>query len=113
MLKKPTSLLLSLLLITQAGCATLHGVTEEDRKWGENRIYIGTRCDVGHIYAGVTLGGGKGDTCGHLYSIFLLPLVLVDLPLSFALDTVLLPYTVSKEAFGLKNGPRNVGRREE
>lgn len=54
-----------------AGCGTLANTFEPEP---ENKIYVGVRADLGAV--------GHGG--------------LLDLPFSFVLDTLLLPYTIPK-----------------
>jgi uncharacterized protein YceK len=61
-------IVLSFLLGIISGCGTLVNIAEEEPK---NKIYVGTRASLGNIHGGV-----------------------IDVPFSFVLDTVLLPYTI-------------------
>ena len=72
-----------------SGCGFIEGVShpEEDRV-----IYIGTVRDVEHI----TGERRHGNSCLDLTRVFI-PFYIIDLPISFALDTGFLPFTVLYE----------------
>ena len=77
------------LTLTQSGCGFIGGL---DRPEGDSVIYIGTVRDV------ETLSGNRreGSSCMDLSDV-LRPFYVIDLPISFALDTVALPFTVVYE----------------
>ncbi len=84
-----------------AACASLYGTFAEDEngksKVGfDSRVYVGTKTDAGALIF-IPICAGGGHPCGKrdewLYLLW--PLVLVDLPLSFISDTLLLPYTLT------------------
>ena len=70
---KPLALLACLALPLLAGCGTLANTFEEETR---NKVYAGVRADFGEW----TFAHGG----------------FLDLPFSFVLDTVLLPYTIPK-----------------
>ena len=78
--------LLTGLLLT--GCQTIGSLVEG--KQGE-LIYGGAQRDIRYIRQG---------GAGHVESLFFVILSLIDLPLSFVLDTVFLPITIPWELFG-------------
>ncbi len=70
---------------TTAGCATL-GETFNDNAQCGAHPYCGTATDVEYL---------KGLTDGNAGPLAaFIPLVIIDIPLSLAADTLFLPYTV-------------------
>jgi len=88
-------LLLSLPALT--GCGTILGLSLGGSS--ESTIYVGTRVDARNV------GGGFGPCSEGLP----MPLALLDLPLSFGLDTGLLPFTLTYEL--VRPGPTPPGER--
>ncbi len=85
--------LMAFVLFMQTGCiGTLMGMTVGEGftplpNPPDNKIYAGVRFDAS------TMGEIASDK-ENKPSPIVLPLLLIDLPLSFAADTVLLPYTI-------------------
>jgi uncharacterized protein YceK len=86
-----------LLLPALTGCGTILGLS----LGGDSPIYIGTQLDARNV------GGGFGPCSMGLP----MPFALLDLPLSFGLDTVLFPFTLTYEL--VKPEPKPPGQREE
>ena len=89
---KITILLLTLVSFVSINhCATSYFLVAETAEDYKNPIYIGVRYD---LFLG-TMG-----VCGSPFSgdggipVYIVPLVIIDLPLSFTLDTILLPITI-------------------
>ena len=61
-------LVLGFLLGLVSGCGTLANIAEDEPR---NKIYVGTRASLGNVHGGI-----------------------IDVPFSFVLDTILLPYTI-------------------
>jgi uncharacterized protein YceK len=78
-----------LLLFVLQGCGTIEGFSNRD---GESSVYVGLRRDIEHI----TGARHAGSSCLDLSGLFL-PFYIIDLPLSFGMDTVLLPYIFVSE----------------
>lgn len=76
----------ALLLCLTSGCSTL-SETFADRPHAPSLVYIGTQVDVAVI-------GAAGDDSAGILRLFW-PFALMDLPLSLAADTLLLPYTLA------------------
>jgi uncharacterized protein YceK len=74
------AILISCLFIT--GCMSLGGTFADDRC---NKIYAGTSIDIDYL---VNNSGGHGITN--------VPFIIIDLPFSLVMDTLLLPYTIPK-----------------
>lgn len=74
---------LLLLSSSSLGCASLmtRGLGSEDASWPE--FYAGVGADLGAIVMGGKIGEGPE---------WPIPLAIVDLPFSFAMDTICLPY---------------------
>jgi uncharacterized protein YceK len=84
---------LPLLLLTAglvAGCASIRGTFVEPPEDG-NRVYAGTRRDLQDI----ALDNCECDPIGAVAYLMLWPVYVIDLPLSAAADTLLLPYTLT------------------
>ena len=88
-----------------SACATYETqFTENASTWPGNReritpqVYSGTLANA--IFAKDIVTGNTGmDPAGQAIEAMLgVPLVLIDLPLSFAGDTMLLPYTIPRQA---------------
>lgn len=75
-----------LLIVLLNGCATVIGMNERN---DTDLIYIGTRIDASAI-----VGDG-------IYSDAFRPFAIIDLPLSFALDTLFLPFSAMIYCAGL------------
>ena len=75
----------SLILAGTSGCGSIMNLTED-----RPRVYGGTEMDL-HVI-GEVLNPGGGTTFG-LEFIFFIPCV-IDLPLSFAVDTATIPIVV-------------------
>lgn len=78
------------LLLAGSGCAAIHGRIDE----GAGHPYIGTCGDaysIGHP-------GQSGDPLVPIFCVF-------DLPFSFIVDTLCLPYDVTKESKEKKFDP--------
>lgn len=101
------------LLFLLPGCGTISYV-QGDRGEGIGG-YVEQRLEGSGIYGGVKLDAhylryGTGENGVVNTSCIMFPVLLLDLPLSFVCDTVLLPYTVSKTLTETKkdqtcNGP--------
>ena len=78
---------LSLLALLCSGCGTVitHTGSGSDMGYHRDGVYRGTVADCGAILA---------PFMGEARLWFLLPLGLVDLPLSMAADTLILPFDV-------------------
>ena len=88
-MKKLTRIVVSLALATHvAGCASI-GKHVQNIGSSESNIYAGTRldCDVLRL----ATGKEQTDRTGEEWARSLTPLVVVDLPFSFVMDTALLP----------------------
>ncbi len=85
--KLPVLLLMTGLV---AGCASIRGTFVEPPKDG-SRVYVGTRRDLQDI----ALENCECDPIGAVAYLMLWPVFVIDLPLSVAADTVLLPYTLA------------------
>jgi uncharacterized protein YceK len=68
------------------GCGFLEGHSEHD---GDRALYIGTIRDVEHITGQRHVGGSCVD-----FTEVVIPFYVLDLPISFGLDTVLFPFTL-------------------
>jgi len=77
-----------------SGCSTF-SETFADRPHASSLVYIGTQVDVAVI-------GAAGDESAGIFRLFA-PFALLDLPLSLAADTLLLPYTITKVVQGPKH----------
>lgn len=78
------SLLLALAVTLQTGCGTVIGLATDDA----SPVYAGVVADM----RGLELAAN--DANGHRFGrLFAIPAIL-DAPLSFAVDTALLPFTV-------------------
>lgn len=75
-----------ILTMLLSGCATFTETFETRSHCGVSRVYCGTRVDAAMIAA------ATDESAGVLRAFW--PLAMVDLPLSLAADTLLLPYTV-------------------
>lgn len=75
-------------LCLTSGCSTF-SETFADRPHASSLVYIGTQVDLAVV-------GALGDDSAGIFRLFA-PFALLDLPLSLAADTLLLPYTISKE----------------
>jgi uncharacterized protein YceK len=77
------------LLIPLGGCGFIEGIKGPE---GDSVVYVGTLRDVQHI------SGDRrhANSCMDLTSLFV-PFYVIDLPLSFALDTGVLPFTLVYE----------------
>lgn len=80
-------------LCLTSGCSTL-SETFADRPHTSSLVYSGTQVDVAVV-------GALGDETAGIFRLFA-PFALLDLPLSLAADTLLLPYTITKEVQGPK-----------
>ena len=78
------------LLLALTGCGTLLGLS-----FGDSKIYVGTRVDAKVI----------NDGFGPCSMGPPMPLTLLDFPLSFGLDTGLLPFTLIYELFRPEPAP--------
>lgn len=76
-----------------SGCSTF-SETFADRPHTSSLVYCGTQVDVAVV-------GALGDETAGIFRLFA-PFALLDLPLSLAADTLLLPYTITKEMHGPK-----------
>ncbi|MDK9717875.1 MAG: YceK/YidQ family lipoprotein [Trichlorobacter sp.] len=79
-----------------SGCSTF-SETFADRPHASSLVYIGTQVDLAVV-------GTLGDETAGIFRLFA-PFALLDLPLSLAADTLLLPYTITKEVQGPKRIP--------
>jgi len=89
-----------LLVAPLMGCASLLGnlsYSEFERDI-ESRVYIGTKIDGTFLASPFLLEPGGEGHQSYALSLLIWPFALVDLPLSFVLDTVLLPYTLNAES---------------
>lgn len=89
------SIVTAVLCLT-SGCSTF-SETFADRPHASSVVYIGTRVDV-------AVAGAMGDKSAGIFQLFA-PFALFDLPLSLAADTLLLPYTITKEMQAPKRIP--------
>ncbi len=78
-----------------SGCSTFSETFDTRSHCGSSLVYCGTRTDAMLIAA-------AGDESAGILRAFV-PLAMMDLPFSFVADTLLLPYTVSVDAFGSKS----------
>jgi len=78
-----------------SGCSTFSETFDTRNHCGSSLVYCGTRTDTMLIAA-------AGDESAGILRAFV-PLAIMDLPFSFVADTLLLPYTVSVDAFGAKS----------
>jgi tetratricopeptide (TPR) repeat protein len=62
-------------------------------------IYSGIKRDILYLTLPFNCGGDTGELSGinNLFSLIVSPVILVDIPLSFIADTVMLPYTIPKQ----------------
>lgn len=107
MIQKPKTTihisLIFLLLLLQTGCVgTLMGMTMGEEisilpNPPDNKIYVGVRFDTANI--GNIVSGDSN------INPLALPLLILDLPISFAADTVLLPYTIPDAVFFSEKKP--------
>ncbi len=83
---------LALLLLGDlaAGCASIRGTFVEPPK-DASRVYAGTRLD----WRDIALEDCECDPFGAVAHLILWPVFVIDLPLSMAADTLLLPYTLA------------------
>jgi uncharacterized protein YceK len=88
-----------LLLSALTGCGTILGLSVGPGS--DSTIYIGTRMDAGNI----------GSRFGPCSMGLPMPFALLDLPLSFGLDTGLLPFTLIYEL--VRPGPTPPGERDK
>jgi uncharacterized protein YceK len=84
------------------GCASLYGTFAEDENGKskikfDSKVYIGTKTDGAALILAPMCAGSHSHPCTGDTWIYLLiwPLALIDLPLSFIADTLLLPYTLT------------------
>lgn len=82
-------LMLILLSVTSAGCATYRTISEAEA--GGPMVYSGTRLDI-NVCTGDEIGIKKFKTTPPSYP-------LADLPFSFLLDTIILPGTIFYAAY--------------
>lgn len=66
-------------MVTLSGCGTLANTFEKDPP---NKIYVGTRASFGNVHGGI-----------------------LDVPFSFVLDTLLLPYTIPVTIYAYSKRP--------
>jgi len=94
-----TYLIGSILLLVTSGCASVLS----RQNWREPGI-------ARYVYPGVSLdaqiiaesGGRQPDDPWGSFGVIAVPFCLIDLPLSFAVDTVILPYDVAMVTIGGK-----------
>jgi uncharacterized protein YceK len=94
-----TRLILPLVFLL-SGCASTLGnisYSEFERDVG-TRVYIGTKIDSTFLASPFRLSpkGEAHQSWGM--SLLIWPFALIDLPLSFAVDTLLLPYTLNADS---------------
>ncbi|MDH5180493.1 MAG: YceK/YidQ family lipoprotein [Gammaproteobacteria bacterium] len=80
--------LAGLLLGLTAGCASIHAVSDKDKSAGPY-AYRGVQTDIALM--GLSLCEGHGCV-----PLVVLPFALIDLPLSMVMDTILLPFTLTR-----------------
>ncbi|MEE9356116.1 MAG: YceK/YidQ family lipoprotein [Methylococcaceae bacterium] len=95
------SVVLCALAFSQINCASLDQTFRKHTP-PMAKTYIGIRSDLAML-GGKTLGQkGRGRMNGVV--LFLIwPVLLIDIPLSFALDTAFLPYTIPQSLMLSKN----------
>ena len=83
------------------GCRFIEGHSERD---GDRALYIGTIRDVEHI------SGQRhvGNSCMDITDL-VIPCFVLDLPISFGLDTLLFPFTL---IYDLCSGPAPTPKRD-
>ena len=90
------SLVLPLCIITFSGCASISQTFMKEPFIPDknNRIYAGVRFDINSIAVPFKSDWecSSFDVKPHCY---LLPLTIIDVPLSAVLDTIFLPYTAT------------------
>ena len=90
------------LMISQTSCASIDG-TFREYKSPIAKTYIGVRRDIAMLQ-GKTLEHQEKSAIDALKRIFIWPLFIpnlpfIDLPFSFAFDTIFLPYTIPHSIF--------------
>ena len=89
----PLRLFLALCLLFPAGCSSLLNFYDGASQGEAPEIYGGTTADILAIYGGLVIRKEGPASCGPIATAFIV-YGIVDLPLSFAMDTILLPITV-------------------
>ena len=102
------------LMISFSACATIRtqmtsreNYSEEEQEYSESvsdctlatpHVYSGTVDAFERIFSPIMCpcGGESGLAFSAVYPLFL-PLFIIDMPLSFAADTVILPYTIYRQ----------------
>ena len=98
-MKISKSFLLLALALNISGCASLYTTFGSNEYSYESKVYSGTKLDAFALFwvpACALGGGGHGCPVDNPAGLLLWPVVLVDLPLTFVCDSVLLPYTLSQ-----------------
>ena len=83
------SAVMALFLFT-SGCSTFSETFDRRSHCAPSLVYCGTRVDAQMIAA-------ASDESAGLLRIFL-PMAIIDLPISLAADTIILPYTIYRDA---------------
>lgn len=78
-------------LLLNSGCATT-----VSRRLGPRELYEGTKTDIAIIISPISPHDPKDTRADLITCLFysLIPFALLDLPLSFVADTILLPITI-------------------
>lgn len=94
-MKKSMNLYLLLLTLLFSGCATMSKY--DDARYFNGRIYPfeATMSDTGMIYDIIARGkpeGVKPDAFDFLYSPYMIPFYIIDIPFSIVADIITLPF---------------------